>query len=581
MRFFTHRQKGARRVAVGLLAVGLSAGLLTGSGQAAGSRATWTSSFTADEVTYTATNHLTAAAGGPGREWLLAWTGPDDPSAPDFMAVIDATPGSRTYGKVANTVTMGPGVGNEPHHMQYTWHKGDRIYAGGILSDTTFVFDARALPALRLVGVNTPQATTCGTMPDAYQVLDDGTAYGSMLGGPNVTGPCTYTDGEVREGNGPGGSPGEIVHIGKHGETLSEIPAATAEGEDPAQCGNVPALTKPTCANPHGIAVREDLNLMVASDFVEARSVPSQSGVTAAAASAPIARQTVRAFDITDRDNPKLLSVSKVHDGPRLPLETGPTWGESRVIMETALPHKSGHRGAFVSSMAGGAVFYTPDITVPDPQWREILDDTAAYRRMDAATDVTGGGDNGSWLAISPDDRFLYHAVMGQSAAYGKPLDTTSGMLYVLDIQKLLAAGNRAACSVDELGEVYTGGKEADCPAVVSAVPIKDTTDGGPHWGSMDNFSRDRDGRYTETDTVTRIVTSDYFLAGSFGGGGDHRICMFDVTKAGVLGLDRTFRDEYTREPCLSLDRKTWPHGDTGSARAHGVLFVVSDGVLR
>src|SRR5262249_36753783 len=172
-----------------------------------------------------------------------------------------ATPGSRTYGAVVNTVTVGPGGGNEPHHLQYVWHKGDRIYAGGILSDTTFVFDAQALPALRIVGVNAPTDTPCGTLPDAYQVLRDGTAYATYMGGPDVSGPCTYTNGEVRIGNGAGGSPGEIVHIGKDGRTLAEIPAATAAGEDPAQCGNVPALPKASCANPHGIAVREDLNL--------------------------------------------------------------------------------------------------------------------------------------------------------------------------------------------------------------------------------------------------------------------------------------------------------------------------------
>ncbi len=560
---------------------------MTGAGQADDERTTdgrvttSTSRFTAsDGITYTATNHLTKAAGGAGREWLLAWSGPDDPSAPDFLAVIDATPGSRHYGKVVNTVTMGPGKGNEPHHMQYTWHKGDRLYASGIMSDTTFVFDTSALPAVRLSGVNAPTDTPCGTLPDAYQVLSDGTAYATMLGGPNVAGPCTYTNGEVREGNGAAGSPGEIVRIGTDGRTIAEIPAANKEAEDPEQCANSPVISKATCANPHGLALREDLDILVASDFTESRSVPPP-GEPLPEGGEKVARQSVRVFDIGDRDDPKLLSVSKVHDGPRAAQEDHPAFGESRVLMETAMTNGRHQRGAFVSSMSGGAVFYTPDITAPKPQWREVFDDTTAYRTFTSDASVTGGGDNSSWLAVSPDDRYLFHTVMGQSTPYGTPLDKTTGMVYVLDIRKLLKAGKKVRCSVDQLKEVTAGGAESDCPELAGAVPIRDTTDGGPHWGAMDNFARDAQGTYRETKSVKRFATSNYFIAGSFGGGGDHRVCMFTLAENGKPALDRTFRDEVTRQPCVNLNRQSWPHGSYGNARAHGVLFVVSDKVLR
>lgn len=121
---------------------------------------------------------------------------------PDFMAVVDATQGSPTYGKVVNTATVGPLVENEPHHMQYSWRKGDKIYAGGLYSAATYVFDVAKLPALSLSGISLPSQTLCGSVPDAYWVLDDGTAYGTYMGGPVVPGPCTYTNGEVRTGNG-------------------------------------------------------------------------------------------------------------------------------------------------------------------------------------------------------------------------------------------------------------------------------------------------------------------------------------------------------------------------------------------
>ncbi|MEU8797486.1 hypothetical protein [Spirillospora sp. NPDC048819] len=560
-----------------LSAVALAAATFTAASPMADAVAESTTSVTgSDGVTYTATNHLVREGRGRGREWLLTWAGSADPTKPDFMAVIDATRESRSYGKVVNTVTMGPGLGNEAHHMQYVWHKGDRIYAGGLFSDTVFVLDARALPELKLVGVAAPGDTPCGTAPDAFQVLRDGTAYGTFLGSGPVPGPCTYTNGEVRVGNGATGSPGEIVRFDENGKVLAEIPAATAEGEDPEQCANEPALEKATCANPHGIMVNEERNIMVASDFLEGRHWGSPD----VALREDLTRQTVRVWDIENRNNPKLLSVSKVHDGPRAQLENDPIWAESRVIMEPALPHKRHHKGAFVSSMTGGSVFYTPDITAKKPRWREVFDDTTAYRKA-GADDLTGGGDNGSWLMVSPDDRFLFHTVMGYPKAYGKPLDKTRGMLYVLDIRKLLAAGDDPRCEVDRLSEVYSGGIERDCPAVVGVQMIRDTTDGGTHWGAMDNFRRDPRGFYRETEHIRRIATANYFIAGAFGGDGNHKVCMHDLSRWGGVRLDSRFRDENTGRPCVEFNRRSWPHGDFGDARPHGVLFAVSDRVLR
>src|SRR3954470_10864906 len=233
-----------------------------------------------DGKNYWVTNHLVksysraqlSAAGTPTKphEYLLVWAGDnnaadtkgsdiqrtpiavnpiktlnedavDDPPAPDFLAVIDADKSSPTYGKVVNTATVGPLVENEPHHMQYLWHKGDKIFAGGLYSDTTYVFDVSRLPFLSLAGVNLPSDTPCGSIPDAYWTLRDGSAYGTYMGGADVPGPCTYTNGEVRLSNGFGGSPGSLVHIGKDGKTLSEVPATPAESEDPNVCLNLPA----------------------------------------------------------------------------------------------------------------------------------------------------------------------------------------------------------------------------------------------------------------------------------------------------------------------------------------------------
>jgi hypothetical protein len=548
-----------------------------------------------DGQRYTVTNHLTrdALRRGQSREWLLVWAGDagaDEagsaaPAAsshathtsaattdPDFLAVVDATPTSPSYGQVVNTATLDPQHGNEPHHMQYTWNQGDRLYAGGILSDTTFVFDISKLPEIRFAGINLPADTPCGSVPDAYAVLSDGTAYGTYMGGPDVSGPCTYTDGEVRVGNGYAGSPGELVRLGRDGRTLSETPAMQKGGESTQQCPDRPALPEATCANPHGLAVREDLNRMVVSDFAEIRNYLD---LTNGEFDPYLIRNTVRIFDISNRNRPKLVNVTHMPTGPRV--EQYPVFEEEKLFMEAAVTHEKQHRGAFASTMWGGAVYYAPDITAKHPAWREIFDDTTAYGAFDTTKTLTGAGDGGSWLQVSPDDKYLYHTVMGVQLG-GDP-SVTSGMLYTLDIHKLIAAGNNPACRIDELSEITTGGHEPDCPALVSVVPVHDGTNGGPHWAAMDTFVKGADGKYRDSSQVTRIAMADYFLA-RLGGDGDHRVCMVNVARNGKLALDRRFGGT-TGNGCIAFNRATWPHGNTGDARPHGVLFVVADSDLR
>jgi hypothetical protein len=551
-----------------------------------------------DGLKYSVTNHivrdLEPDAGARIRqrkEWLLVWAGDTAQAAaseqvstaeheshaapaaadPDFIAVIDATEGSRTYGNIVNTVTFSPTTGNEPHHMQYVWHKGQRIFAGGLFSDTTYVLDASHLPMLRLSGVVTPTDTPCGSVPDAYTVLRDGTAYASYMGGPNVPGPCTYTNGEVRDGNGYGGSPGEIVRIDRHGRVMSEIPAASPTPEFPELCHSIPEPSTPTCANPHGIQVREDLNIMVTSDLFEARNLIDVDPFTV---DGLIGRTTVRTFDISDRNDPKLLSVTPLSPGPR----QDPFWffDENRLPMENAVTNLPQHRGAFASTMQGAAIYYTPDITDPTPEWREVFDDETAYRSYEQVKPFFGG-DTGSWLAVSPDDRYLFHAVVGHIP--GELGDLNSGMVYVLDIQKLLESGNNPQCRIDQIEEGRAGGSEPDCPALVDVVNIVDGTSGGPHWGAFDNFRLGRDGFYHETDKVKRLAVANYLAARLFMDG-DHRVCMLNFVD-GDLSIDETFRDELNGQPCLDFKREIWPHGATGGANPHGVLFVVPDDDLR
>jgi hypothetical protein len=582
LRFVSPRQRFTRSVSL-ITTAATTAALLTAANQPATAQIQLsTSSVTgSDGKVYSVTNHLKVgdleAGHHPRRphEYLLAWTGDSEPRAdgtqePDFLAIIDVSRGLPTYGKVVNTATLSPLTGNEPHHMQYTWQRGQKLYAGGLLGDTIFVFDIGQLPEVTLSGVALPTDTPCGSAPDAFSVLRDGTAYGTMLGGPNVSGPCTYSNGETRSGNGFAGTPGEVVHIGTDGRILAEVAAASATGEDPALCHSIPALPVPTCANPHGIAVREDLNAMLTSDFVEVRNLVGGHGLP----DPFLARNTIRSYDISDRARPRLRTVMRLAVGPR----NGPVASqENLLVMETAVTHQARHRGAFAST-ANGAVYYTPDFTAAQPVWREILDDATAFTFLYPVNPPTSDSDGGGWLQVSPDDRFLFHTVM--YGGVSSPAHQDSGMVYALDISRLLAAGTHTSCEIDSSAEITAGGAEPDCPVVRGAVPIVDPTSGGAHWGAMDNFAAGSSGYFHETDRIRRLAVSNYFVAVA-GFDGDHRICLVNVGPAGRLSLDTSFRDEVTRRPCLDFDRAGWPHGDTGAARPHGVVFAVAEADLR
>ena len=491
--------------------------------------------------------------------------GQKDLVGPDFLAVVDATRSSPSYGKVVNTATVGPLVENEPHHMQYIWHKGNNIFAGGLFTDVTYVVDTSKLPQLQLKAVNLPADTACGSVPDAYWVTHDGNAYGTYMGGPDLPGPCTYTDGSVRTGNGFGGSPGELVRLDKDGKTVAEAPAATDAPEDEQRCDNIPALPAPTCANPHGVQAREDLDTLVTSDYNEPRNIILNP---VSSPSSYLRRPTVRTWDISDREHPKLKAVSFLPDGPRA--GKVPHQEEPRAAMETTVTNLPGHKGAFAQTMQGGAIYYAPDITADKPAWREVFDLTTSNKLTDPNSTYYGGGSNGGWLQTSLDDKYLYHAVVGRPAS-GDDLGSPPYILK-LDIQKLLASGGSPQCDIDTLDEVTAGGAESDCPAVVDTLPAK----GGPHWGALDNLQLGQDGYYRETTDVKRLAYANYFVART-GLNGDHRVCVVDVNDDASLSLDPKFRDERTGEPCIDFDRTTWPHGDWGPAKPHSMLFVTAD----
>ena len=119
---------------------------------------------------------------------------------------------------------------------------------------------------------------------------------------------------------------------------------------------------------------------------------------------------------------------------------------------------------------------------------------------------------------------------------------------------------------------IAQGQQVADCPRLIDALTVPDSTSGGPHWGAIDNHSLTPDG------FPTRMVFSDYFVARS-GVDGNHRLYMVDVDPAGRLTYDNAFRDEVTGGLGVDFNRKDWP-GNPGAGyyKPHSMVWVCPPG---
>jgi hypothetical protein len=272
-----------------------------------------------------------------------------------------------------------------------------------------------------------------------------------------------------------------------------------------------------------------------------------------------------------------VISVSRMPDGPRKP--RNPLHNEPRGVMELGVTHLPQHKGAFASSSCGGVIYYTPDITAKQPVWREVWDATASTRSNFPQFRGDGGCSGASWVQVSLDDKYLFHAVIGAGPGSTRPQATEDKQVYALDIRKLLKAGMNTTCSIDTLSEAVHGGAEADCPTLTNSFHVQDTSTGGPHWGAMDNFVLGSDGFYRETRDVRRIAFSNSFVARTTVDG-NHDLCLLNVDR-GKLSLDENFVDESEGTPCVKFDRTTWPHGAWGDAKPHAMVFAVADEYLR
>jgi hypothetical protein len=299
-------------------------------------------------------------------------------------------------------------------------------------------------------------------------------------------------------------------------------------------------------AHPHGIGLRTDLTgkkgngngnqigtttggILVTSDYADPVSLALTGSGEGPGTSAQDLGTTVRFWDVGNLSNGP-YAVAQMPDGPRH--EGNQIHEEPEGLMAMRVTHRHGHKGMFVASMCGGALYYSSDITVMNPKFKLVYDFGAC----------TGA----SVFTITQDDNYIIMPVSGIQKE-GDPIHDRdyagehNSRMAVLDIRKLLSEGNSYNCNAapaaawnntgattplgqsetvgpsgivyNNSGDLHNGGVfwpnngKSDCPKLVDqvdfSVPGEDgvvataddhpdsvTSRGGPHFVVHDGFDR-------------------------------------------------------------------------------------------
>jgi hypothetical protein len=505
------------------------------------------------------------------------------------------------YGVVVNFVQLPLpwGLENEAHHMQYQWEDGDPILAGGLFTGTTHVLDPSDIPNLKLLNEIPVTETPGGSIADAYEKGAGGRFYLTLMGGPLAN---------------FGGSPGEIVTFKpdpKKGMVVeSESPAGGALagglklGKNPngvpEPCSLRESRPLGTCANPHGIEFRTDLGVGVTADYAEPREIVLDPVKTV---DKYAFRPTIRSWDIAgaNADKPKLVGVAHVPNGPLEPaqraheqygiMEDAKTWPDA-----AAKYHGLDSKGLFAGSMCGGGIFFVPDITKAkgdfSDQVVQVWNDGLSELLTSAGKNNgdPSGCDGGAWHQVAPNNKILFRAVQGRNADSDNYFDDGAiKQVYDINIEPLIKSAQDGSVDCDLSRGIHKDGFDltgiqlynklakgdhvADCPFLISTLPVQDTTSGGPHWGALDNHSLDQNG------VPWRLTFSDYFVSRT-GVDGNHRFYDVNIDGDGKMSYDDSFRDEKTGGLGVDFNRRNWPgNPDAGFYKPHSEIWVCPPGI--
>jgi hypothetical protein len=400
--------------------------------------------------------------------YLVVWAGDDDRRDDDFLAILDANPKSRRYGRVLATIPVGS-RGNEPHAVNTTARADGVVMATGLRSDRVFVFDLRRPLEGTLRRVIEPSASRVLRAPVAVITDRSGPAFVAQADRARYRG----LGREVLD------TPGGLLELDFARRTIRERSAAA----DDARAYIV--------APSGGVLFRGHLlTTNRGHGWVETTQADFLPGITVQLWSLPQRRVRVT-----------------------VPLPAGPR-GEENLGPLTAVG-VPGRRTVYVNTHDGGALYASDGLDIEKPAFRLTYD--------------FGDGSRPSGAAVTPDGRYYVTALAGRD------------QVIALDVRDVWHPKPAFEVPIP-----------AQRPGIAGPSALAMSADGG------------------------KIAVSDYTAdVPAYRLDGDRRVHMlrFDE-ETGALALDDRFRDEHTGDVGASFDRDSWPHGATGPARPHGVVFV-------
>ncbi|CAN5605408.1 hypothetical protein BH23PSE2_BH23PSE2_04930 [soil metagenome] len=315
------------------------------------------------------------AADIPGRgDWLYLWSGDQDRSHDDFLAVVDVRKGSSTYAHVVASVPVGKS-GTFPHHTEHELAGDGRLFANGFGSGDTFVFDLRKQGAPSLVTRFGPPGPY--RQPHSYARLPNGNVLATL-----------QSTGDKYDG------PGGLMEFGPDGTLLRTVSAADSAVDDRflpyslsvvAQIGRV-------------VTTSADMHERWVSRVVQVWRLPELDRVSTL--QLPPGPGGKEGWDPAE---PRVLS-----DGRTVMLST---FNCGLYLMEGLESEAPGAR--FVHAFEGGGCALPVVVgdywiqTVPDAHALVVLDIQAPEQPREVSRIELGADFKPHWISASPDGRRL------------------------------------------------------------------------------------------------------------------------------------------------------------------------------
>jgi hypothetical protein len=290
---------------------------------------------------------------GPFEPYLLVWAGDADRKDSDFLAVVNANPSSRKYGRVLATVPV-RSRGNEPQELNDVFRYDGRVFASGVLGNRVFTFDLRDPEEPKLAGV-TELRDRRYWAPRGIVSLPSGRVAVACPDRARFIGlPREIT-----------AAPGGLVELDANGRIVREVSAGSDESR-----GYVVA--------PSGATVAPAAKAIVTTSHAH--------GYASSARGEPIPGITVQLWKASDLT----LKRSVVLDaGPRGEENLGPI--TPRAMRKQPI--------VYVNTHEGGALYVSDSIGIDDPAFRLAFD--------------FGAGSFPVGAAVTPNDRFYVTALSG------------------------------------------------------------------------------------------------------------------------------------------------------------------------